>query len=81
MSFGRLRRVWAMAACTSCAAASMSRSRLKVSTIVVDPWLDEEVIESMPAIVVNCFSSGVATAEAIVCGSAPASEARTWTVG
>ena len=81
MSFGRLRRVWAMAACTSCAAASMSRSRLKVSTIVVDPWLDEEVIESMPAMVVNCFSSGVATAEAIVSGSAPASEARTCTVG
>ncbi len=81
MSLGRLRSACAIAACTSCAAASMSRSRVKVSTIEVEPWLDEEVIESMPAIVENCFSSGVATAEAIVSGSAPESEARTCTVG
>ena len=55
----------------------MSRSRLKVSTIEVEPWLEDEVIESMPAIVENCFSSGVATAEAIVSGSAPERTART----
>jgi hypothetical protein len=30
-----------------------------------------EVIESTPAMVENCFSSGVATAEAIVAGLAP----------
>jgi hypothetical protein len=30
-----------------------------------------EVIESTPAIVVNCFSSGVATADAMVSGLAP----------
>ena len=40
-----------------------------------------EVIESMPAIVVNCRSSGVATAEAIVSGLAPGSAADTWMVG
>ena len=40
-----------------------------------------DVIESMPAIVVNCRSSGVATAEAIVSGLAPGSDADTWMVG
>ena len=35
----------------------------------------------MPAIVENCFSSGVATAEAIVSGLAPGSCAWTWIVG
>ena len=45
------------------------------------PSVDAEVIESMPAIVENCFSSGVATAEAIVSGLAPGSCACTWIVG
>ena len=40
-----------------------------------------EVIESMPAMVENCFSSGVATAEAIVSGLAPGRLAVTWIVG
>jgi hypothetical protein len=40
-----------------------------------------DVIESMPAIVVNCRSSGVATAEAIVSGLAPGNDAVTWMVG
>jgi hypothetical protein len=40
-----------------------------------------DVIESMPAIVVNCRSSGVATAEAIVSALAPGSVAATWMVG
>ena len=40
-----------------------------------------DVIESMPAIVVNCRSSGVATAEAMVSGLAPGSDADTWMVG
>ena len=35
----------------------------------------------MPAMVENCFSSGVATAEAIVSGLAPGSCACTWIVG
>ena len=41
----------------------------------------DDVMESMPAIVENCFSSGVATAEAIVSGDAPGSVAETWIVG
>ena len=35
----------------------------------------------MPAIVENCFSSGVATDEAIVSGLAPGRFALTWIVG
>ena len=35
----------------------------------------------MPAIVENCFSSSVATAEAMVSGLAPGSSAVTWMVG
>src|SRR5262245_45619206 len=40
-----------------------------------------EVIESMPAIVLNCCSNGVATEDAIVSGLAPGSDAETWIVG
>jgi hypothetical protein len=40
-----------------------------------------DVIESMPAIVENCFSRGVATAEAIVSGLAPGRAADTSIVG
>jgi hypothetical protein len=40
-----------------------------------------EVIESRPAMVVNCRSSGVATDEAMVSGLAPGSAAETWMVG
>ena len=47
----------------------------------VDPWPLTEVIESMPAMVENCFSSTVATAEAIVSGAAPGNSAVTWMVG
>ncbi len=41
----------------------------------------EELIESIPAIVENSFSSGVATDDAIVSGLAPGSEADTEIVG
>jgi hypothetical protein len=46
-------------------------------------WPSEfvDVIESMPAIVENCFSKGVATEEAIVSGLAPGKDAFTWIVG
>ena len=71
----------AMADWTSCAAASMFRSSENVSVIVVAPSVDCDVIESMPAMVENCFSSGVATADAIVSGLAPGSVACTWIVG
>jgi hypothetical protein len=51
--------------------------RLSVNWMVMllSPSALVDVIESMPAIVVNCFSSGVATAEAIVSGLAPGSMA------
>ena len=50
-------------------------------TADVEPRLLIDVMASMPAIVENCFSSGVATAEAIVSGLAPGSEAWTLMVG
>jgi len=40
-----------------------------------------EIIESTPAMLVNCRSSGLATDEAIVLGSAPGRPAWTWIVG
>ena len=49
--------------------------------MLVRPWLLIEVIESMPAMVENCFSSTVATAAAMVSGLAPESSAVTWMVG
>src|SRR5205814_5367532 len=78
---GSWRAAAAIADCTSCAAASMLRSSENWIVIVVVPLVDAEVIESMPATVDNCFSSGVATAEAIVSGAAPGSCACTWIVG
>src|SRR5256884_6621894 len=81
MPGGRRGAAFAIIACTSWAAASIERSRLNWIVICVRPSALDEVIESMPAIVVNCFSSGVATAEAIVSGLAPGSEAETWIVG
>ena len=70
-----------IADCTSCAAASMLRSSVNCSVIcgLAEPLI--EVIESSAGIVENCFSSGVATAEAIVSGDAPGSCAVTWMVG
>jgi len=38
-------------------------------------------IESTPAIMENCFSSGVATDDAMVSGFAPGRLAETWMVG
>src|SRR6185437_2885338 len=81
MFCGSWRSVFEIAACTSCAAASMFRSRVNCSTMLVEPWLLLDVITSIPAIVENCFSSGVATAEAIVSGLAPGSAALTLIVG
>src|SRR5450755_1150690 len=78
---GSDRAAAAIADCTSCAAASMLRSSENWSVIVAAPSVDVEVIESMPAMVENCFSSGVATAEAIVSGFAPGNCACTWMVG
>ena len=47
----------------------------------VEPSELLDVIESMPAIVENCFSSGVATEDAIVSGLAPGKDALTRMVG
>src|ERR1700688_3917278 len=60
-----------MADCTSCAAASMLRSSENWIVIEVLPSELDEFIESMPEIVENCFSSGVATDAAIVSRLAP----------
>ena len=81
MPCGSRRSVWAMADCTSCAAASMSRSRSNCSVMLVLPCELLELIEVMPEIDENAFSSGVATADAIVSGLAPGRLALTEIVG
>src|SRR2546428_11901771 len=81
MPVGSWRSVLEIAACTCCAAASMLRSRVNCSVMLVLPRLDEDVIWSAPAMVENCFSSGVATAEAIVSGLAAGRPALPWMVG
>src|SRR6202140_3257576 len=78
---GSERAAAAIADCTSCAAASILRSSENCRVMVASPSVETEVIVSMPAMVENCFSSGVATAEAIVSGFAPGSDAWTWIVG
>jgi len=59
MSCGSWRTAWEIAACTSCAAASMLRLRANCSVIEVLPWELVEVIVCTPAMVENCFSSGL----------------------
>jgi hypothetical protein len=81
ISVGRRLAARAMAACTSCAAASMLRSSPNCSVICVLPCRLLLVIESMAAMVENSRSSVVATALAMVSGLAPGSEAVTEMVG
>jgi hypothetical protein len=81
MVVGSWRNAPEMAACTSCAAASMLRSSENCSVICVEPCELCEVMESIAGIVENCFSSGVATAAANVVGEAPGRLADTWIVG
>src|SRR5207248_1899922 len=69
MPGGSWRSVLEMAACTSCAAASMFRESANWSVILVPPMVLDDVIASMPALVEDCFSSGVAPAAAIDFGS------------
>ena len=71
----------AIAVCTSTAAPSMSRSRLNCRLTLVVPVELREVIESRPAMVVNCRSNTVATADDMVAGSAPGKVALTLMVG
>ena len=70
-----------IAAFTSCAAPSISRSRSNCNVMRVDPEVLTEFIEVIPAIVENCFSKGSATLDAIVSGLAPGKLAETWIVG
>ena len=70
-----------MAAFTSCAAASMSRSGEKVRLTFVEPSELLDVISSMPAMAENAFSSGVATVAAMVSGLAPGKLAPTPMLG
>ena len=71
----------AMAACTSRAAASTSRSRSNCKVRFVVPSELVDVISVIPASRPNRRSSGVATDDAIVSGLAPGSEALTEMVG
>ena len=70
-----------MAACTSWAAASMSRSRLNCKVMLELPKELIEVISDSPLIWPNCRSSGVVTEETITSGPAPGYWAVTWMVG
>ena len=81
MSWGRRRWTAEIEDCTSWAAPSMLRSRLNWRVIWVSPSELVDVIESMPAIVANCCSSGVATEAAMVSGLAPGRLAETVIVG
>ena len=81
MFAGRARVVLAIIACTSAAAASMLRSKSNCSVMLVWPCELVELIDVRPAIAENCFSSGSATAVAIVSGFAPGRPACTWMVG
>ncbi len=68
---GRNGSVLPIAAFTSCAAASTSRSSANVMLMFVLPVPLFDVISSTPAIAEKAFSSGVATVAAIVSGLAP----------
>src|ERR1700748_2523056 len=70
-ALGRLRVAAEIADCTSWAAPSRLRSSANCSWISVEPWVLDDVICSMPLMVVNWLSRGDATDEAMVSGSAP----------
>ena len=78
---GSWRAAAEMDACTSCAAASMLRLSSNCMVTCVEPRVLVDVIESMPAIVENWRSSGVATEDAMVSGLAPGRLADTLMVG
>src|SRR5262245_43317635 len=71
MPEGSWLRAALMAACTAVAASLMLRSRSNCSTTRVEPSDEDEVISFTPAMRPSWRSSGVATVEAIVSGSAP----------
>jgi hypothetical protein len=59
----------------------MLRLRSNCRITLVEPWRLVEFIDVRPEIVENCFSSGSATADAIVSGLAPGNVALTEIVG
>ena len=78
---GRSARAAWMAACTSFAAALMSRERSNCRITRVLPSDDEDVISVTPAMRPIARSSGVATVAAITSGLAPGTDALTAMVG
>src|SRR5438309_3876167 len=70
-----------IAVTTSTDAPSMLRFKSNCSEMEVEPIELTDVMESRPEIPVNCRSSGVATADAIVAGDAPGRLALTLMVG
>src|SRR5215470_13283051 len=81
ISAGSLRDALAIAACISCAAASMFRLRLNCTVIRPTPSPLTDVIESTPAMAANSRSSGDAIDAAIVEGLAPGKLVDTVIVG
>src|SRR5580700_4887522 len=78
---GNWPRAALIAACTSRAEASMLRLKSNCMVIRQLPSELDEVISFKPAIRPNWRSRGVATADAIVSGLAPGSDAATEIVG
>src|SRR5258708_26206885 len=70
-----------MAACTSRAAPSTLRSKLNWMVIAAPPKVLIEVISETPEICPRRLSSGAATVEATVAGSAPGKVAETVIIG
>ena len=81
MPVGSRVRAAFMAACTSRAAPSMSRSRSNCSVTRLLPSEELEVIWVTPAIAPSARSKGVATVAAMVSGLAPGRDADTEMVG
>ena len=78
---GNMLRAALIAACTSRAAALISRDRSNCSVIRVEPCELFDVISVMPAMLPSARSSGVATLDAMVSGLAPGRLADTEIVG
>jgi hypothetical protein len=81
ISGGRARCARSSAACTSTAAASMSRFSSNSSVTLVLPSVLVLLMTDSPGMVWNCFSSGSATAVAMFSGLAPGSDAKTLMTG
>ena len=81
MTGGRLRAADASLACTSCTAASMSRS--SPNSIVTDalPWRHEAVTSRIPSTLITTSSTVSTTSVSMISGDAPSSARLTLTVG